>query len=69
MQNDSVTMPMVENHGKEKLKTLAAIRTLGMLLIFIQHNWGFLPFKVPDFGGRGVDLFFLLSGFLMMYNI
>ncbi len=51
-----------------KLVCLDFLRVLGMLMIFFNHVWGFLPFSIPDLGARGVEIFFLLSGFLLIYN-
>lgn len=33
------------------------LRVIGMLMIFINHCWGILPFHIPDLGARGVELF------------
>ncbi len=42
---------------------LDGLRGIAILGILIQHNFSFLP--IPKFGWTGVDLFFVLSGFLI----
>lgn len=63
---------MLETKEKAKniqyIKTFDFIRVLGMIMIFLNHVWAYLPFKIPDLGARGVELFILLSGFLLSYN-
>ncbi len=44
------------------------LRICAALMVFVTHIWAFLPFKIPDFGARGVEIFFLLSGFLMFHR-
>lgn len=44
------------------------LRVIGMLLIFFNHVWGYVPYKLPDFGVRAVDIFFMISGFVACLN-
>ena len=61
--------------AKHKLNLLQAFRGLAALLVVLAHgnlifneilNRDFL-FKIFDFGGSGVDFFFVLSGFIISY--
>lgn len=54
--------------NKNRIYEFDFLRILAALMVFINHIWAFLPFKIPDLGGRGVEIFFILSGFLMFYN-
>ncbi|WP_294002134.1 acyltransferase [uncultured Megasphaera sp.] len=52
-----------------KLPAIQGLRFLGFLMIFINHSyWLFSKNKWFDFGARGVEIFFVLSGFLMAYH-
>lgn len=54
---------------QKNLVLVQGLRFFGFLFIFINHSWGIvLSNKLFDFGARGVEIFFLLSGFLMAYN-
>ena len=53
----------------KKLDTLQGLRFLGFVMIFIHHSyWLVTKPAYFDMGGRGVEIFFILSGFLMAYN-
>ncbi len=52
-----------------KLPSIQGLRFLGFLMIFLNHSyWLFTKNKWFDFGARGVEIFFVLSGFLMAYH-
>lgn len=52
-----------------KLPAIQGLRFLGFLMIFINHSyWLVTKDKWFDFGARGVEIFFVLSGFLMAYH-
>ena len=53
------------NFKKAKNKSLQGLRAVAILAIFISHT-GIGPFGV--LGAWGVSVFFVLSGFLMIYN-
>ena len=54
---------------RQKLNALQGLRFIGFLLIFMNHAyWILSKEKYFDYGARGVELFFVLSGFLIAYN-
>src|SRR5258708_34565986 len=59
---------------KERFPVLDGLRGLAILMVALLHtmvalNWkgSYLVQITAGFGGRGVDLFFVLSGFLLFY--
>ena len=50
--------------GRQYFPALDGLRGLAILLVVIYHNFGFIN-KYFFFGWLGVDLFFVLSGFLI----
>ena len=50
-----------------KINSVQGFRALGFLMIFIHHVYSNVHSEWPNLGVRGVELFFLLSGFLMVY--
>lgn len=52
------------DHGRQYFPALDGLRGIAILLVLISHNFGRIPFAI-DLGGAGVDLFFVLSGFLI----
>ena len=56
------------SHTISRISTFDFLRIVGMVMIFFNHSWAYLPFSITDFGARGVELFLLLSGFLLTYN-
>jgi peptidoglycan/LPS O-acetylase OafA/YrhL len=51
---------------KIRLNVLQAFRLFAFLMIFRNHVWRLIPCSI-DFGARGVEIFIILSGFLMSY--
>ena len=49
-------------NNKRKIKSLQTLRALAFLGIFAEHSYG------ADYGAWGVSVFFILSGFLMIYS-
>ena len=63
-------MNKLQNPAAEKLHGLDFLRTLAITLVFFFHYPGVadmpqMAWKIIDFGWAGVDLFFVLSGFLI----
>ncbi|MBL0067656.1 MAG: acyltransferase [Chitinophagaceae bacterium] len=52
-----------ENPNRLHYPALDGLRGLAILLVVVYHNFGFI--NVFFFGWLGVDLFFVLSGFLI----
>lgn len=53
----------LDNPNRSYYPALDGLRGLAILLILLYHNFNFLPFF--EFAWAGVDLFFVLSGFLI----
>jgi peptidoglycan/LPS O-acetylase OafA/YrhL len=52
-----------------KLKDIQGLRAAAFILIFLNHSYSlFTSHQVFDFGARGVEIFFVLSGYLMAYH-
>lgn len=52
----------------KRILSLQSLRFFGFIFVFCIHIKEFLPFEIPDLGARGVEFFFVLSGFTMAYN-
>lgn len=52
-----------------KLNNIQGLRFVAFVLIFINHSYYFISnTKLFDFGARGVEIFFVLSGYLVAYK-
>jgi peptidoglycan/LPS O-acetylase OafA/YrhL len=59
-----------KNQGRNKLSGLDHLRTLAIILVFVYHYGYLFPHpewtnRIGKFGWTGVDLFFVLSGYLI----
>ena len=50
--------------ARPRLNALQVMRAYGTIMVFFSHT---LNYKYGIFGGAGVSLFFVLSGFVMCY--
>ena len=51
------------------LNNLQGLRFLAFILIYLNHAYGLISTgKIFDYGARGVELFFILSGYLIAYG-
>lgn len=59
------------NTSKNKLYSLQILRAYAAILVVISHVWnnGILPGTFNELGGFGVDLFFVISGFIMCLTV
>lgn len=54
---------------KRKILNIQGLRFLGYLIVFLNHaGWLISDTKYFDFGARGVEIFFILSGYMVAYN-
>ena len=53
----------VEQTNKSYIPALDGLRGIAILFVVLYHNFGFI--KQTSFGWLGVDLFFVLSGYLI----
>lgn len=61
--NPAVTNPAYRQAGRRHYPALDGLRGVAILLVVFLHNFGFM--NIFFFGWLGVDLFFVLSGFLI----
>ncbi|AKH95640.1 acyltransferase [Elizabethkingia anophelis] len=61
----------MEKYIKNKIDALQIIRGYAAILVALCHIWndGWLPDTLVEFGGFGVDIFFVLSGFIMCLTV
>ena len=59
------------SNSKEKLYSLQILRAYAAILVVISHVWnnGILPGTFNELGGFGVDIFFVISGFIMCLTV
>lgn len=53
---------------RKKLLPLQTLRFFAFVMIFLNHSYDTRHLWTPDFGARGVEIFFVMSGFLMVYQ-
>lgn len=53
---------------RQKIRSYSGLRTIALIMVFVCHTRGILSKSIPDWGTRGVDIFLIMSGFLMYYN-
>src|SRR5258706_16445945 len=53
----------IKERNKEHYPALTGLRGIAILLVVLSHNFKFISFL--NYGWLGVDLFFVLSGFLI----
>jgi surface polysaccharide O-acyltransferase-like enzyme len=55
----------------QRIKELDGLRAIAILLVLGAHYQGFASFLhgLPEFGWIGVDIFFVLSGYLITTNL
>ena len=63
MPEKSALIKNIATPGRQHYPALDGIRGLAILLVIVYHNFGFIEYS--SFGWLGVDLFFVLSGFLI----
>lgn len=62
-------MEIKREQYKSQFNNLQGLRFFAFLLIFLNHSYWYLGIsKVFDYGARGVEIFFVLSGYLVAYN-
>ena len=60
---------MVKEQSGKKFNNLQGLRFFAWILIFLNHSYWYLSKnKLFEYGGIGVEIFFILSGFLVAYN-
>lgn len=61
----------MEKYIKNKIDALQIIRGYAAILVALCHIWndGWLPDTLVELGGFGVDIFFVLSGFIMCLTV
>ena len=60
----------VPSARKGQLNSLQYLRAVAAMMIVFTHGWDQLPWlkeRLPDISQSGVDLFFVISGFIMVY--
>ena len=54
--------------NREKIESLTGIRFIAAYIVVLSHIFGGQYFVLRDMGGISVQLFFVLSGFVMYLN-